>query len=285
MSTDPFPHLHAASSYSLRYGTAHPELLARRAAEYGMDTLALTDRDGLYGAVKHVRACQAAGIRPLLGADLALSDGSRVTLLARGRAGWASLCRLVSAAHLRGARGEPVTSRDSIGAHADGLVALLGPTSPVGQAMIERRPDLARTYLTRWRETVETAVEVLHHRGYGEAADGARLLGLAHEEGAPAVLTNAVRYLDPADAPVADVLDAARAVAPLERRRVHRRTAEAYFKSGKEMADVAAEVCGSDRDAARRLLASTRKLADRCALDPGADMGMGIAHQIGRAHV
>lgn len=278
MSTDPFPHLHVASSYSLRYGTAHPELLARRAAEYDMDALALTDRDGLYGAVKHVRACQAAGIRPLLGTDFALPDGSRVTLLARGRAGWGSLCRLVSATHLRGERGEPITSRELVGEHADGLIALLGPESPAGRAAIDRRPDLARTCLTRWREVVEVAVEVVHHRGYGEAAGAARLLGLAREEGVPAVLTNAVRYLDPADAPVADILDAARAVAPLERRRVQRRTAEAYVKSGKEMADIAAEVCGPDHDAARNLLASTRKLADRCALDPGADMGMEATH-------
>ena len=67
-----FAHLHVASSYSLRYGTASPAKLAARAAELGMPSLALTDRDGLYGAFKHVKACADAGIKPLLGADLAL---------------------------------------------------------------------------------------------------------------------------------------------------------------------------------------------------------------------
>jgi PHP domain-containing protein len=70
-----FAHLHVASSDSLRYGTASPAKLAARAAELGMPSLALTDRDGLYGAFKHVKACADAGIKPLLGADLALRGG------------------------------------------------------------------------------------------------------------------------------------------------------------------------------------------------------------------
>src|ERR1700685_1568518 len=106
-TTEEVAHLHVASSYSLRFGTATPAALAARAASLGMPALALTDRDGLYGAFKHAEACNRIGIKPLLGADLALrvprSDDIarplRVTLLAAGRQGWASLCRLVSAAH------------------------------------------------------------------------------------------------------------------------------------------------------------------------------------------
>ena len=77
-----FAHLHVASSYSLRYGTATPAALAARAAGLGMSALALTDRDGLYGAFKHVQACADAGIKPLLGADLALLSPGRRALAA-----------------------------------------------------------------------------------------------------------------------------------------------------------------------------------------------------------
>src|SRR3954453_5158934 len=131
--SDPFVHLHVASGYSLRFGASHPHTLVERAAEQEMDTLALTDRDGTYGAVKFTRACHVAGIRPVLGVELAhhptqpwtapapsprtpVRGGSyrdpavgglpRVTILASadgrggGRAGWAALCRLVSATHL-----------------------------------------------------------------------------------------------------------------------------------------------------------------------------------------
>ena len=92
MTATEFAHLHVASSYSLRYGTASPANLVERAAQFGMPALALTDRDGLYGAFKHVQACADAGIKPLLGADLAVRPAGRVTLLANGRRGWASLC-------------------------------------------------------------------------------------------------------------------------------------------------------------------------------------------------
>ena len=68
-----FVHLHVASAYSLRYGVASPAALVARAAQHGMRALALTDRDGLYGAVKHAVACAEAGIATILGADLALA--------------------------------------------------------------------------------------------------------------------------------------------------------------------------------------------------------------------
>ena len=90
---DPFVHLHVASGYSLQYGASHPHVLVDRAAEQEMDTLALTDRDGTYGAVRFVKAAMAAGIRPVLGVDLAFSvveeraprDGGRAASEASGQ--------------------------------------------------------------------------------------------------------------------------------------------------------------------------------------------------------
>jgi error-prone DNA polymerase len=70
---DPFVHLRVASGYSLQYGASHPHTLVERAVEQEMDTLALTDRDGTYGAVKFAKACLPGGIRPVLGVDLAVA--------------------------------------------------------------------------------------------------------------------------------------------------------------------------------------------------------------------
>ena len=75
MSTD-FVHLHVASSFSLRYGASPPGELVDAAVAQGQGALALTDRDGLYGAVRFVQACQSAGIDPILGVDLALEPES-----------------------------------------------------------------------------------------------------------------------------------------------------------------------------------------------------------------
>src|SRR5688500_14900183 len=111
-----------------------------------MDTLALTDRDGTYGAVRFAKACLRAGIRPVLGVDLAIEPSGmlptrsggmpsrtptrggahrdpglpRVTVLAGSKQGWAAVCRLVSATHLRGERGAPVTTLETIAEHAAG---------------------------------------------------------------------------------------------------------------------------------------------------------------------
>jgi error-prone DNA polymerase len=277
---DGFVHLHVASAYSLRYGVAAPAALAQRAAALGMPALALTDRDGLYGAVKHAVACAGAGIVPILGADLALAPAggqpagasARVTLLAAGRRGWGSLCRLVSAAHEAGGRGAPAVTPDLVGRHAAGLVVLLGPGSDAGRTVAARRPDLAAAALARWRERAETVIEVVHQRAPGDTFRAARMLQLAREAGVPAVLTNAVRYLHPADGPVAQVLDAARQLVPLGRRPRDRGNAQAYLASGAEMARMAEVAAG---DGSARLLADTAALARRCALDPERDLGLG----------
>ncbi|WP_345771995.1 DNA polymerase III subunit alpha [Geodermatophilus sabuli] len=329
--TDPFVHLHVASGYSMQYGANHPVDLVARAAEHGMRALALTDRDGLYGAVKFALACRAVDVRPVFGVDLAVVptvDGTvppalapaiggehsaelsrsrrpdappgarggpgrraparggagvdprlpRVTFLARDGAGWRSLCRLTSATHLRGTRGEPVSSLALAAEHAAGLVALLGPDSPVGRALAAGRADVASARLAAWRAVFgagSLVLEVVHHRGRGDRSRAQALLRFAAAEGVPVVLTNAVRYVDALDAPTADVLDAARRLVPLDLRHVDRRTAEGYLKSGKEMAEVAEDLLGPDRDAVLRLLERTARLAEQCAVDIRADLGIG----------
>ncbi len=316
-----FAHLHVASGYSLRYGAAPPEALVARAAELGQDALALTDRDGAYGAVAFAMACREAGISPILGADLAVAaqpglpsaagrggrgarrpatparggvavdpGHPRVVLLARGAAGWASLSRVISAAHLSGERGRPLMTLPMLAEHARGLVVLLGPDSDVGRAVARRRPDEAAHLLAGWQAAVgaDVRIEVVSHRcaARGDraalsSAFAARMLTFAGQRGVPAVLTNAVRHLTAAQAPVVDVLDAIRRLVPLDPRHLDRANAQGYLKSTPEMLAVAAEVAaaaGLGRTAAHRLLASTGELADRCRLDPAADLGIGSVH-------
>ena len=159
---------------------------------------------------------------------------------------------------------------------------LLGPASDVGRAIAARRPDRAAAALARWRERAETVIEIVDHQGPGSTSNAARMLRFAHEAGIPAVLTNAVRYLDPADAPVAQVLDAARQLTPLGRRHLAHHNAQAYLKNGRQMASVAARICGSPSGRgdgpAHRLLAATAALARRCQLDQARDLGLGRKH-------
>ncbi|GII91622.1 DNA polymerase III subunit alpha [Sinosporangium siamense] len=285
----PFSHLHVSSAFSLRYGTAFPAALVERAVEHDMDILALTDRDGLYGAIKHAKACLAAGVRPVLGVDLALEPAlvagpgrgrrrapdnetcDRIVVLARGAAGWPALSRLVTAAHYAGDRGVPRVTPELVASFGGGggLAVLLGPRSDVGRAVAERRDGLAVSLLAAWRALLPgVVIEVVDRQGYRETADAARMLALADSAGVPAVLTNAVRHLDPSDYQVGDVLDAARRLVPLHPRHLERSASHAYFKSPKEMLPIAEGVCGGDQGRTVRLLTTTRRLAEECAMDP-----------------
>ena len=91
--SDPFVHLHVASGYSLQYGASHPHVLVERAVEQEMDTLALTDRDGTYGAVRFAKACHQGGVRPVLGVDLAVAPSGIVPAGAGGSGGGGGMGR------------------------------------------------------------------------------------------------------------------------------------------------------------------------------------------------
>ena len=165
-------------------------------------------------------------------------DAARVTFLAEGSRGWASLCRLVSAAHQAGQRGAPLASQDLVaGRPGPGHPARPGQRRGPGR----RRPAAGRAAaaLARWRDCGEAVIEITDHRTRGSQHRAARMLRLAEEAGVPAVLSNAVRYAAPADAAVAQVLDAARQLAPLGQRHLARRNAQAYLASGAEMARIA----------------------------------------------
>ena len=312
---DPFIHLRTVSGFSLRHGVATPAQLVEAAVQLGQRALGLTDRDGVYGAVRFAQACQDAGIAPILGVDLAVAestgdvtrqtppprlsparggptvreDAARLVVLARGGRGWAALCRLVSAAHLRGERGRPRVTREIVAQYAaDGhLAVLLGADSTVGLACQRRRPDLAAAELRWWHNEVGPAVyvEICSHLEASGATRSsvaaARLLRVARDTGTTAVLTNAVRYATPEQAPVADVLDAVRRLVPISRRHLDRTNAQGYLKSWPELRSVADEVtamAGGATAERARLLADTVALAERCVLDPIADIGLGDIH-------
>ncbi|MET9735394.1 DNA polymerase III subunit alpha [Streptomyces sp. NPDC006458] len=319
-----FTHLHTVSGFSLRYGASHPERLAERASERGMDALALTDRDTVAGAVRFAKACAGAGVRPLFGANLAVAppepvraDGSarrtgvpagraeqtsserrrtpvrggafvdesapRVTFLARdGARGWADLCRLVTAAHEGG--GTPVLPWS--GNHADGLTVLLGPDSDVGRALAAGRPDRAAALLAPWREAYGEALRleaVWHGRdgtGTGSLRLAARTVGFAAEQRIRPVLSNAVRYADPGQGPVADVLDAARRLVPVDPAK-ELDSGEAWLKDAGAMLGAAERIvraAGFRQDTAHRLLEQTRAVAAECLVDPEDHLGMGSVH-------
>src|SRR5437899_12310441 len=93
--------LHCHSAYSFLDGASLPEQLALTAANLGYHALALTDHNGIYGAMAFAQEAKSLGLQAITGAELTLLDGSHVTILAETPEGYANLCRLITEAHLR----------------------------------------------------------------------------------------------------------------------------------------------------------------------------------------
>src|SRR6478672_11586072 len=230
-----FVHLDVRSFFSLKEGAFAPEQLAEQAAGLGMPAVAMTDRDGLYGAARFVSACQRNGVDPILGASLTVRApappprDAHVVLLAEDDTGYANLCRLLTDAQLLGERGDPWVAIEQICAHAAGMTVLLGPRSHPGRLAVAGRIDAAAALAADFREAFgrDRCVVAVEHRVEARSRDEMRdLLRFADRLDATAVATNPVRYLDPADAFVADALECMRRIVPIASTNVSRANAE-----------------------------------------------------------
>src|SRR5438552_14600913 len=102
-----YAELHAHSNFTLLDGGSHPEELIERAKELGLTAIAITDRDGLYGAVRFAQAGRECDVSAIIGAELTLEDASHLIVLVESKEGYANLSRLLSRARLDNKRGEP----------------------------------------------------------------------------------------------------------------------------------------------------------------------------------
>ncbi|MEY4348628.1 MAG: hypothetical protein RIS43_1047, partial [Actinomycetota bacterium] len=276
----PFTHLHVASGYSLRYGASFPEALVERAAEHGMTMMALTDRDGLYGAVRFVNACVEAGIAPIVGVDLETVDEEvsrhnpafggafvddrlpRCVVLAHGVGGMTALNRLITAHHEIGVSRSVIARVAEIAASINGAITvLLGPDSDFGRALLAQKRDRASQLMAQWQATgANVVIELVSHRTREPHISSAALSGLKHhgltlssvgaakmwkfadEHRIPVVLSNAVRYVEESQGRIVDVLDATRRLVPLAGHNVDRANNEGFLKSAYEMWTVAQEI-------------------------------------------
>ncbi|MGD8472568.1 MAG: DNA polymerase III subunit alpha [Anaerolineae bacterium] len=127
-STVEYVELHCHSYFSLLDGASSPEALVDRAAALGYPALALTDHDGLYGAVRFWQAARHRSLKAIVGAEVTL-DGTRpshLTLLAGTGCGYANLCRILSTGQLAGQKGQPRLTLEALAEHAGGLICLSG---------------------------------------------------------------------------------------------------------------------------------------------------------------
>jgi error-prone DNA polymerase len=221
---NPYVELHCHSNFSFLDGGSHPAELAAQAAELEMPALAITDRGGVYGAVKFLQACRKLGVKPIIGTALEV-EGEEVVMIARNLRGYSNLCRLLSIAHADQPKGEAHASIAKVAEHRGDLLYLSATDD-------ERRlRDLQEAL---GRENVFS--ELHHHLG---PADQWVLEGraeMARRCGASVVATNEVHYHVPERRRLHDVLVAIRHRATLESARPHLfPNSEHHLKGGAAM--------------------------------------------------
>ncbi len=231
-----FVHLHVHSYYSLLEGTAAPEALVARARQLNFTQLALTDRNGLYGAVAFSQCCREQGIRPIIGATVELADGSTVVLLVRSQSGYENLCRLLSDARLRGGHlGFRLTLREIL-PHREGLFLLSGgQRGRLWQLLQARNLTAAQQYCREVKNWFGNSfcveLQIFHPN---DRLRNIRQRDLARQFGLPLVASNGVHLLERQDFPRRRLL---RAIAhnTLVDKVCDAGSPEQYLKSAEEM--------------------------------------------------
>jgi len=258
--------LHAHSAYSFLDGASLPEELAARAAELGYEALALTDHDGVYGSLEFAHAAKALGVRPITGAEVTLRDGSHVTLLVESAAGYANLCRLLTAAHAHTRDGpelaEPSLDQALLGELNDGLVCLSGCAR---HGLAVRNPNGAAA-LARAFGPERFFVELQRPYERGDARRLAALRDLAEALGVQTVTTGDAHAHHRRRTALQDVLVAIRCRTSLDGCEEERRgNRESVLLAPGEWE----ERFPHDRDAVAR----TAELAERLEFDLTEDLG------------
>jgi error-prone DNA polymerase len=258
-----YAEMRAASAFSFLDGSSLPEDLVEEAARREIPAVALVDRNGVYGAPRFYKAAKAAGIKPLVGAEVTLCDevalssrgaqrrgipdlSSRLTLLVQNRAGYKNLCRLITAGALGKPKGETSVTLEQVAAHAEGLHVLTGgDEGPVARALTAGGTDAARGLLERLAAIFpgRLHVELQRHRLREEERRNQALVDLARGLRLPLLASNGVRYARAKDKELHDVMTCIRNHTVLDRAgRLLAAQRERHFKSSSEMAEVFADL-------------------------------------------
>ncbi len=202
-----FVHLRVHTEYSLVDGLIRVKPLMQTMVEQQMPAVALTDQSNLFAMVKFTRAALAAGIKPVIGADIWVrsedeqSSPYRMVLLCQNRDGYLNLSRLISRAYLEGQTGGvPMVQASWVEEYAEGLIALSGGREgDIGRALLSGQIDLAHQRLQHWLRTFGDRyyLELIRCGRENEELYIAKAVELALLTSTPVVATNDVRFLRP----------------------------------------------------------------------------------------
>ncbi|MDQ2683213.1 MAG: error-prone DNA polymerase [Chloroflexota bacterium] len=284
-----YTELHLHTAFSFLDGASQADELIGRAVDLGMDALAVTDHNGLYGAMEFAQLANDAGVRPITGAEVTLLDGSHITLLAETPTGYANLCKLLTEAHRlrdpnppsgrlaipfplrtvgvsrpaqRSAAPDPRLLPEMLAEFRDGLILLTGCRKGLISTAIDagqfKEAEAFLRQLVAWMGPDQVFVELQHNLVHGDTRRIRHLVQLANHVGVPYVATGNVHYHAPERHRLNDVMVAIHHTMTLDAcHRERRPNDQFYLRSATEMG----ERFGGYPEA----IANTRLISDRCA--------------------
>jgi error-prone DNA polymerase len=271
--------LHARSAFSFLQGAAVPEELIARGSELDLPSMALLDRDGVYGSARFHLAAQKIGLKAHIGAELTVSGfetpatNSRlpqvvsVPVLVQRRTGYQNLCRLITLMKMRVPKhakpGECAVTLDELAAHAEGLICLTGDhAGPLANAFHRRDAESAKVAQRNAEHLINifgkrnVYAELQRHFHRAEEARNHAIFEIARRLDLPLLATNGVCYAIRIQRQVADVFTCIRNHTQLETAgRLLAVNSERFIKSPSEMCDLFADL--------PEAIANTIKLASR----------------------
>jgi DNA polymerase-3 subunit alpha len=228
--------------------------LAKRASEFGMPAVAMTDHGNLFGAIEFYQACQKAGVKPILGCEIYLApetisekkkipnrkSATHLTLLAETNEGWQNLSKLTSIGHLDGMyNGKPRVDREILRAHSAGIICLSGCISgPVNEWLKIGDTEKALEMMTELRDIFgpnNLFVELHNHGLEAQLNLIPQLVALAEKLSLPVVAANDVHFLNRTDHEAHDVMICIGTGSMVIDETRMRYTPEVYFKTPAEM--------------------------------------------------
>jgi DNA polymerase-3 subunit alpha len=276
MPRDSFVHLHLHTEYSLLDGAIRMKELMKKAAEFKMPAVAITDHGNLFGAIEFYQEATRAGVKPIIGCEAYVAPGSHkdrpgsrrdaayhFTLLAENETGYRNLVKLVTAAHLDGFHYAPRIDKELLSAHSAGLIGLSGCLAgEVNSAIQANNIEKAKQSAAEYRDILGAAnfFMELHDHGMEAQHKCNRVLPqIARDLGVGLVAANDVHFLRRSDHEAHDVMLCIGTGKMVQDESRMRYVPELYFKSPAEMREVFRNF--------PEAITNTLEIGERCHVD------------------
>jgi len=276
MTRDSFVHLHLHTEYSLLDGAIRMKELMKKAVEFKMPAVAITDHGNLFGAIEFYQEAQRAGVKPIIGCEAYIAPGSNkdrpgsrreaayhFTLLAENETGYRNLVKLVTAAHLEGFHYAPRIDKELLAAHSEGLIGLSGCLAgEINSAIQANNVEKAKQSAAEYRDILgaENFFMELHDHGMEEQRKCMTALPqIARDIGVGLVAANDVHFLRRSDHQAHDVMLCIGTGKMVQDENRMRYVPELYFKSPAEMRELFCDF--------PEAIANTLEIGERCHLN------------------